>query len=548
MSPKTSPRSADAVPWPAEFAARYYERGYWQGIPLGAHVQAAADATPDALCLVDGDVRLTYRELMSRADGAALRLRDLGLRPGDRVLTQLPNCWEFVVLALACLRLGTPPLLALPAARRHEVTAIAEAAGARALVVTADDRGFDLEAMAWQVAGDVPSVKNVLVAGGTSGRSADLGELCAPAEDAKAARAELDHAAPDAERTALFLLSGGTTALPKIIARTHNDYAYMVERSADVSGFGPDTVYLAVLPLAHGFPMTSALGALMSGGRLVLGASPAPERAFADVERERVTATSLVPAVLRRWVEHRERDARHDLGSLELLQTGGASMPAGLARKVRTVLGCTLQQGYGMSEGLLCYTRRDDPEEVRIATQGRPVCPDDELLVVDAEGVPVPPGEPGLLLTRGPYTVRGYVGGGEAEARAFAPGGWYRTGDIVRLRPDGNLVVEGRDKDVVNRGGEKIAAAEVEAHALRLDGVAAAAVVPVPDDELGERVCLCVVLRPGRALGLDEVRAAMEREGVARYKLPERLEVLPDIPLTSLGKTDKRALRNTLGI
>ncbi|MBA8953041.1 2,3-dihydroxybenzoate-AMP ligase [Actinomadura namibiensis] len=545
----TRPSRASIVPWPDEAAAAYRAKGYWDGRPLGARLYAAADADPDAVCLVDGERRLSYRELTARADGAATRLRALGLRPGDRVVVQLPNCWEFVVLTVALLRLGVLPVMALTAHRQGEISSVAAVARARALLVPGTVRDFDHQAMALAVAAQVPEVEHVLVLGDdVRDGGVDLRALCEPADDADAARGTLDAIAPDGSAVALFLLSGGTTGMPKLIARTHDDFGYMIRRAVELCGFGPSTVYLAVLPLSHGFPMAGpgVLGTLMSGGRVVIAPSPAPERAFAVIEREGVTATSLVPAAIQRWVEHRETDRGRDLGSLELLQSGGSRLEERLARRIAPTLGCTLQHGYGMSEGLLCYTRLDDPEDVILRTQGRPVSPDDELLVVDEDGRPVAPGEPGELLTRGPYTVRGYYRGGDLNARSFTEDGWYRTGDLVRLRPDGNLLVDGRVKDVINRGGEKIAAEEVEHFARRVDGVRAAAAVAVPDPELGERVCLCVTVHPGRAVRLADVHAVMERAGVARFKFPERLVLVPEMPLTAIGKVDKKALRATV--
>jgi 2-hydroxy-7-methoxy-5-methyl-1-naphthoate---CoA ligase len=545
----TTPSRAGTVPWPPEAVAHFVAQGYWQGVPIGGHLTAAAKATPEAICLVDGDVRLSFRDLMARADGAATRLRDLGLRADDRVVVQLPNCWQFVVLTVACFRLGALPVMALPAHRLHEISGLAAHTDARALLVPAADKDFDHQSMARQVAAEVASVEHVMALGdGVRPGTVDLQALCEPADDPAAAGAELDRMAPDAGTVALFLLSGGTTGLPKLIARTHNDFAYMARRAAEICRVGPDTVYLVALPLGHGFPMSGpgVLGTLAAGGRVVIIPSPAPERAFSTIAREGVTLTSLVPAIVHRWLEHRRTDPVTDLGSLRLLQVGGARLPVETARQVTPAFGCTLQQVYGMSEGLLCLTRPDDPDEVVWHTQGRPVCPDDELLLVDNQGQPVSAGEPGVLLTRGPYTPRGYYRAEDLNARAFVGDGWYRTGDIVRLRPDGNVVIEGRDKDVINRGGEKIPAEEIENVAERHDGVHRAAAVPLPDNELGERVCLYAVAAPGRAPTLAEVRAGMERAGVARFKLPDRLILVEQIPVTAVGKTDKKALRADL--
>ena len=542
------PSRAGTVPWPDEFIARYTERGWWQGRSLGALIQAAADAPGNPVRLVDGDLEMTGRELMRRADGAALRLRALGLRPDDRIVLALPNTWEFVVLTVACLRLGVLPVMALPAHRRHELTSVAAMAEARAIAVPRQSGDVDLGALARQITAESDTLEHVLVLGDRADpEDIDLRALCAPAGQPDRARADLDAAAPDPRSVALFLLSGGTTGTPKLIARTHEDYACMIRLASRICGFGPDTVYLAVLPLGHGFPMAGpgALGALIAGGRVVLAATPAPDRAFAAIERHRPTVTSLVPAVVQRWLEHRAADARHDISSLSLVQVGGSRLPEHLARRIGPELGCALQQVYGMGEGLLCLTRLDDPPEVALHTQGRPVCPDDELLFLGPDGAPVPPGVPGVLLTRGPYTPRGYYRAEELNAAAFS-GGWYRTGDVVLRRPDGNLVIEGRDKDVINRGGEKVFAPEVEALAALIPGLGRVAAVAMPDPELGERVCLYAVPADGAAPALAAVRSALERAGLARFKLPDRLILVDALPSTSVGKVDKQALRADL--
>ncbi|MEV6926511.1 AMP-binding protein [Dactylosporangium sp. NPDC051485] len=543
MSVSVRDLEAGFVAWPAEAAARYRDLGYWAGRPLGDWLTAGADADPGAPAVIDTGVRLTHAELIARVDGAAQRMRALGLAPGDRIVLQLPNCWEQVVLLLACLRLGVVPALAVPAHRRQEIAAVVAAADARALIVPDVLRDFDHQAMATDIAAGIAGLDHVLVLGAARDGNVDARALCAPADDPAAARAELDAIAPDSSSIALFLLSGGTTGMPKLIARTHDDYAYMVTRSAHLCGFDRDTVYLAVLPLGYGYPMAGPgwLGALVRGGRVVIAASPAPERAFALIERERVTVTSLVPAAAQRWLEHRERDASADLSSLRLLQCAASRLADHVAERIPAVLGCSLQQVYGMSEGLLCFTRPDDPDEVVFHSQGRPICPDDELRVVDEDGRDVPDGEPGILLTRGPYTARGYYGASpELNARSFADG-WYRTGDIVRRRPDGNLVIEGRDKDLIVRAGEKISAEEVENYAYQVPGVRLCAAVAMPDAEVGERICLYVIA--DRAVTVDEVCAVMNAAGVAKFKLPERVVLVRELPATGVGKIDKKALR-----
>jgi 2,3-dihydroxybenzoate-AMP ligase len=548
MTRTVTPIADGVVPWPDEFVRRYTEQGWWRGVALGAEVLAAADARPDAVALVDDDVRLTYRSLASRADALAGRLvDDLGLQREDRIVVQLPNCWQFVVLTLACLRAGIVPVMALPAHRQHELGYLAEHSEAAALVVPGTLRGFDHAAMADELRAGSGTVEHVLVVGeAVRPDHVDLTELCAESDDPLAARTRWDAARAAGGSVAVFLLSGGTTGLPKLIARTHDDYAYNARASAEVCGLGADTVYLVSLPASHNFPLAcpGILGTLLVGGRVVMLPSPEPERTFATIAAEGVTVTAAVPAVAQRWLAHAVERGAEQVRSLELLQVGGARLADEVARTVRPVLGCTLQQVFGMAEGLLNYTRLDDPEDVVCTTQGRPMSGGDEVRVVDELDRDVPDGTPGALLTRGPYTPRGYYRAAEQNARAFTPDGWYRSGDIVRRRPDGNLVVEGRDKDMINRGGEKISAEEVENLAYQLlPQVASVAAVAMPDPELGERVCLYAVLKPGTTLALDEVRQSLAAAGVATFTWPERLQIVEELLTTKVGKIDKKALR-----
>jgi 2,3-dihydroxybenzoate-AMP ligase len=239
------------------------------------------------------------------------------------------------------------------------------------------------------------------------------------------------------------------------------------------------------------------------------------------------------------------RVVRHDLSSLRVLQVGGARLATEVARRVRPGLGCALQQVFGMAEGLVNYTRLDDPHDVVVSTQGRPMSPADEIRIVDDDDRDVADGEVGHLLTRGPYTIRGYYRADAHNARAFTADGFYRTGDLVRRTATGHLVVDGRAKDQINRGGEKIAAEEVEGHLLAHPSVADAAVVAMPDAQLGERTCAWIVSR-GAAPSPRDLAAFLRERGIARFKVPDRVEVIEVLPRTAVGKVDKRALRRRI--
>lgn len=548
-----SPISEHTAPWPDDVAAEYVAKGYWAGRTLPELLREAAERRPDAPALVDAvaGVRLSHRELTERADAAAVRLLETGLRPGDRIVVQLGNGWEFVVLTLACLRAGVVPVMALPAHRRSELSYLARHAEADAIAVPDRLRDFDHQCLAHELAaevrGDADRPWHVLVAGeDIAPGSVDLRALCGPADDPGADRARLP--ALSSRDVAVFLLSGGTTGLPKLIARTHDDYAYNARASARIAGLDADSAYLVSLPAGHNFPLAcpGILGALLTGARVVMLASPEPARAFAVIAAEGVTHSAVVPAVAARWLDHARDHGAGDLATLSVLQVGGARLADELARQVGPVMGVRLQQVFGMAEGLLNYTRLDDPEDVICTAQGRPLCADDEVRLVDESDHDVPEGAPGSLLTRGPYTPRGYYRAAEQNARAFTPDGWYRSGDICRRTAGGNLIVEGRDKDMINRGGEKISAEEVENLVYQLPEVEQVAAIAMADPDLGERVCVYVVPRSGAAVSLDGVRSVMERAGVARFKLPERLVLVEELPTTKVGKIDKKALREDI--
>ena len=541
----TEPRLDGVVGWPEDLAERYRERGYWEGKTFGALVDEWAEAYGDREAVSDGRERLTYHELAARSRRLAGHLRALGIGRDDRVVVQLPNVVAFCDVTLACLRIGAVPVMALPQHREREVGYMVEHSGAVAIAVPHGAGRFDHRAMAAELRDEQPSLRHILVVGeaGDVEGAVDLRELTATEPPEAAAPEE----GPDSEDVALFLLSGGTTGLPKLIPRTHDDYAYNARASAELCGLGPDTVYLASLPVSHNFPLAcpGIFGTWYSGGRAVLTGDPSAAAAFETIEREGVTTTALVPTLALRWIEAPERE-RFDLSSLTLVQVGGARLAPEAAKRVEPVLGARLQQVFGMAEGLLNYTRIDDPDEIIVETQGRPMSPDDEVRIVGPDGEDAGPGGEGELLTRGPYTLRGYYRAPEHNARAFTDDGFYRTGDVVRSDAEGNLVVQGREKDLINRAGEKVSAEEIEGLVLGMRQVFNVAAVAMPDRELGERTCVYVVPRGEQEVSLEQVCAYLLEQRIARFKLPERLEVVEDLPLTKVGKVDKKALRDDI--
>ncbi|MGC5345555.1 (2,3-dihydroxybenzoyl)adenylate synthase [Streptomyces sp. DT24] len=530
-----------APTWPAEFAERYRAAGWWRGETFGQLLRDRAAEHPDRVAIVDpvAGHRWTYAELDRRADRLAAGLVARSIGRGDRVVVQLPNIAEFFEVVFALFRIGALPVFALPAHRDSEIRYFCSFTEAVAYVIPAEHGGFDYRGLAARTRAEVPTLRHVFVA------SDDPGPFEALADVHQDGPPEVAGPAPD--DLAFLQLSGGSTGVPKLIPRTHDDYIYSLRGSNEICDVDEDSVYLCVLPAAHNFPLSSpgSLGALYAGARVVLCPQPSPDIAFPLIESEGITHTGLVPPLALVWTEAAPKSP-HDLSSLQVLLVGGAKFSEEAARRVRPALGCTLQQVFGMAEGLVNYTRLDDPEETVVTTQGRPISPDDEIRVVDDEDREVPAGGTGHLLTRGPYTIRGYWNAPEHNARSFTEDGFYRTGDVVRVTGTGHLVVEGRAKDQINRGGEKIAAEEVENHLLAHPAVHDANVVAEPDPYLGERTCAYVILRAGAGpVKPLAVKKFVRERGLAAYKVPDRIEFVETFPQTGVGKISKKDLRTT---
>jgi len=530
------------VPFPPEFAKRYREKGYWRDKSLAEEFAPIFKQYAGRTAFIDGDSPFTYAEVDRVSGRLALNLLDAGLAPLDRVVVQLPNVIEFVFLYFALQKIGCIPIAALATHRYLEVSQFAKLSGASACVTPNRYGDFDFTEMVGRVRKEVPSVKLGIVFGDTPEGFISLADLIS--RPARTPAEELGKLRIDPGDPAIFQLSGGTTGVPKLIPRTHNDYAYNSKIAAEVCEVTGDSVLLLALPIAHNLPLAcpGLQGYMFSGAKVVLSASTRPEDLFGLIQRHRVTHLKVVPALLIRLIND-PAIGKYDLSSLRVIQSGGQRMqPEVRLRAKQLISSATVQENFGMSEGMLFFVRLDDPEDVRLETCGRPLSPDDEVKLVDDEGREVAPGEVGELTCRGPYTLRGYFGVPEYNARQFTPNGFYRSGDLMRLHPSGNYVVEGRKKDLINRGGEKISAEEIENLILSHPSVQNIACVPMPDPHLGEKMCACVILKKGCALTLKELIAFLMGKEIAKFKLPERLEVFPDFPVSTFGKVSKKAL------
>ena len=530
------------VPFPPEFAETYRKKGYWRDKTLAEEFGECCARFGPRTALIDGERSLTYADLDERSARLALNLLEAGLSPTERVVVVLPNVAEFVLVHLALQKIGCIPIMALVTHRYLEIRQFVDISGAVAIIAPERQGDFQFAPLMERIGRECGSIRTGIILGEAPAGFLSLERLI-ESPGSRGAE-ELDAIRPEPTDPAVFLVSGGTTGIPKLIPRTHNDYAYNSRMAASVTGVGPDSILLLVLPIAHNLPLAcpGLQGFLFSGARVVLGASTRPEAVFELVQRHGVTHIHVVPALLIRWITDPGLPG-HDLSSLRMIQSGGQRLQPEIRLKTSRLLpGVFVQENFGMAEGVLMFVRVGDPDEVRLETVGRPVCPDDEIRLVDDDDNEVAPGEVGEFCCRGPYTLRGYYGTPEYNARAFTSDGFYRSGDLMRRHPSGNYMVEGRKKDLINRGGEKISAEEIENLILSHPAVKNAACIPIPDPRLGERMCACVILHPGAGLTLEELLAFLAEKEIARHKLPERLEVMEEFPVSTFGKVSKKAL------
>ena len=525
--------------FPPEFAARYRSLGYWEDIPLGRFYADVFASHGERIALINGEERVTYPELRRRVDRLALHLIELGVAPLDRWVMQLANIPEFIYLYFALGRLGAIPIMALPSHRWTEINAFFELSGASGYAISEKLGDYDSQELISPIRDAHPGLKIVL-------RATSIRELVA--REPSLTSTDLGLLEIDPEEPCIMQLSGGTTGVPKLIPRTHNDYVYNTKAAVAVNDIRPDDCLLVVLPIAHNFPLAcpGISGFFLNGARVVLTESTRADDAFPIIERDRVTHLELVPALLIRYI-NTPSIGDFNLHSVRVINTGGQKLQPEVKRRAESIFpNARVQEVFGMAEGVLMFVRLDDPDEVRFETVGRPVCSDDEILIVDEDHRPVRDGEVGELLVRGPYTLRGYYGVPEYNARTFTPDGFYMSGDLMRRHPSGNYIVEGRKKDLINRGGEKISAEEIENLILSHSAVLNVACVPMPDPVLGERMCAYVIPKPGQTLTLPDLTAFLSDKGLAKFKLPERLELTDDLPLSKFGKVAKNVLTRQL--
>jgi non-ribosomal peptide synthetase component E (peptide arylation enzyme) len=526
----------------------YADAGVLTSETLVSAFASAVRLHPERTALSEVGWTCTYAELDIVTDKAASAFLRLGLKPLDRVLFQLPNTKELILAFLGCLKAGLIPICTLAAHRQIEIGYLGRHASARAHVIPASDPRFDFISFSEEMRQQIPSLQITIAARGDSGslgnRAHSLEALIA-SEDAAEARRRVATIEHDPYQVALFQLSGGTTDVPKIIPRFHNEYLYTLRTVVDFHGFDETLVAYTPNPMLHNAPMACVWGpAIFFGGEVAICGSLEAAAVGPLLEQRKPNWLIVPPVVLFRlkesgWLER-----------IDFTKTKGFSVTSAVQRFRMFVGGAPTWPLFGMTEGLLAYCNASDPDEAQHTTVGRPLSPHDEVRILEpGSEKELPDDEVGELAIRGPCTIAGYFDAEERNKVAFTGDGFYRSGDLMRIKVIAGkryLVFEGRLKDVVSRGGEKINCEEVERVAINHPSVIGIAIVAMPDRTYGERACAFIIPSPGKTVTVPELGAFLERQGLAKFKWPERIEFVAEFPLTSSGKLSKPKLREQI--
>jgi len=539
------------TPFTPERIQAYLDAGHWRNQPFHDVLDERAERYPEKPFVVGPHGASTYSEIAERSKRLAAQFAlEWEIEPLDRVALQLTNRVEFVELFFACSRVGAIPVMLLPRHREAEVRHVVDLVDARAYVTlgAADESRTDFVDLGEEAIGDVEGLDYRVA---VSDEATDLPDEWMAYDEltdtALTASVEHDLSAIEGNPNdpGLFVLSGGTTGMPKAIPRTHNDYVYEWEWVASSGAFPSDWTTLSCVPIGHNASLVVVLGAtLWAGATFAVEPVLKPEPLMARIEDEGVNYAFAIPTQLIDIREHKKAD-EYDLSSLEAVISGGAKVSPELVYDTVDRWGVDFYNNFGMAEGPTTFTRPGDEVDVQATTVGRPINPEaDEFRILDPDTKEsVADGEPGEFVAKGPGVFTGYFRAPAENAKAFDDDGWLHTGDVLARRPDGNFVVHGRLTDTIIRGGENIYAPGVEDEIIEHPAVEQVAVVGMPDERLGERACAFVQLRDGvDGLTLDELVTFLDDRGLAVFKRPERLEVVDRLPRTEVGKIDKATL------
>src|SRR6516165_8605695 len=522
-------------------------QGYWQGLILTDYFDRCLAEVPNKAAVVDfnstaqTETRLTYRELAARIERIAAGLIGLGIEKDDVVSCQLPNWWQFTALTVACSRIGAVINPLMPIFRERELKFMLSLAESKVLIVPRDFRGFDYAAMARGIRPQVQHLRHLLVIGGDGKESFEELLLDPKAKASPQAPEQLGAGRPTADNVMQLLYTSGTTGEPKGVMHTANTLFSILRPYAERLRLGQNDVVLMASPMAHqtGF-MYGLLMPVMLGATAVLQDIWDPKHAAERIINEEVTFTMASTPFLSDLTDV-VGSGGYAVPSLRIFLSAGAPIPRVLVERATQVLKANIVSAWGMTEnGAVTTTKLDDSPEKAFHTDGCTL-PGMEVQITDHESKPLAAGAEGMLKTRGCSNFVGYLK--RPQLYGHNADGWFDTGDLAWIDADGYIRITGRSKDIIIRGGENIPVVEIEGLLFRHPAIQAVAIVGSPDQRLGERAFAFVVVKPGETFSRNEMVRFLEQEKIARQYLPERLEIVEDLPRTPSGKVQKFKLR-----
>ncbi|WP_250280859.1 MULTISPECIES: AMP-binding protein [unclassified Frankia] len=530
--------------------ATCYATGVWREETLSDVLDAQVSQQPDKVFVTDGSTSLTYRELRDSGLRLAAGLRRLGIGRGDRVSVQLPNWAEFTQAVVALARIGAVAIPIMPIYRNEEVGYILRDGGVRVAITSEKFRKFDYLDMYTKLQVDSPALEKIVVVRGSGAGERDT---VIPFESlltgsGPVPTAEEIGAGAGADDPFVIVYSSGTTSSPKGCLHTFNTFAAGSRLLGRGLGYRQSDVQFGPSPITHttGF-ITSLLIPLIYGAASHLMDVWEPRAGLRQIGEFGCTVAVTATTFLQMLIDVYDPD-QHDPASLRIWVCAGAPIPGPFVEQARDLLpNCQILSLYGRTENAVSTMCTADDDPARSVTSDGSALPGTSVRIVDETGHEVPRGQEGDIAFRGPSHMLGYINNPQETAALFTPDGYSRSGDLGVMDADGYVRVTGRLKDIVIRGGMNISVRQVEDLLTAHPAISDVAVVGMPDERLGERLCGYLVLAAGHEpLTLEDVRTYLLERGLAIQKVPERLETVPQLPMTATGKVQKHVLRTDI--